>query len=184
MFIENQFCLLHVHCDKIFIKYNTVIKVWFCHTFFQRLLTIDQPNIHPVADIFHLLAKDVVVHEFENIFLKPMYGFKHAFKFQTEIQRLFQIFVMKNIFLLFIQVRNKFLNFIDFNPLWSECIFIVQIMNLLWIFQVTFKNTSSPLLIRKFSPIFKICHPLETSHRQWQTHLPTIEIVSVLTRVS
>ena len=86
---------------------------------------------------------------------------------------------MKYIFLLFIQFWNKFLNFIDFNPLWSEWIFIVQIMKLLWVFQVNFKNTSSPLLIRKFSPIFQICHPLETPHRQWQTHRPTIEIVSI-----
>ena len=86
---------------------------------------------------------------------------------------------MKNIFLLFGQVRNKFLNFIDFNPFWSEWIFIVQIMKLLWVFQVNFKNTSPPLLIRKFSPILKICHPHETSHRQQQTHRPAVEIVSV-----
>jgi len=47
-----------------------MIKVWFCHTFFQRLLVIEQPNIHPVANILHRLAKDAVVHEFEKIFLK------------------------------------------------------------------------------------------------------------------
>jgi len=37
---------------------------------FQRRLVIDQPIIYPVADIFHCLAKDAVVHEFEKIFLK------------------------------------------------------------------------------------------------------------------
>jgi len=47
-----------------------MIKVCFFHAFFQRLLVIDQPNIHPVADVFHRLAKDAVVHEFEKIFLK------------------------------------------------------------------------------------------------------------------
>jgi len=47
-----------------------MIKVWICHTFFQRLFIIDQPNIHPVANILHRLAKDAVVHEFEKIFLK------------------------------------------------------------------------------------------------------------------
>jgi len=47
-----------------------MIKVWFCRTFFQRLLVIDQPNIYLVADIFHRLAKDAVVHEFEKTFLK------------------------------------------------------------------------------------------------------------------
>jgi len=37
---------------------------------FQRRLVIDQPNIHSVSNIFHRLAKDTVVHEFEKIFLK------------------------------------------------------------------------------------------------------------------
>ena len=69
-FIENQFRLLHVHCDKIFIKYNAMIKVWFCRAFFQRRLVIDQPDIHPVANILHRLSEDAVVHEFEKIFLK------------------------------------------------------------------------------------------------------------------
>jgi len=86
---------------------------------------------------------------------------------------------MKNILVLFIQVGNQLFHSIDFNPFRCKRIFIVQIMKLLWIFQVNFKNTSSPFLIRKFSPIFQICHPLETSHRQWQTHRPTTEVVNV-----
>jgi len=39
-------------------------------THFFKDLVIDQPNIHPVADIFHRLATDAVVHEFEKIFFK------------------------------------------------------------------------------------------------------------------
>jgi len=39
-------------------------------THFFKGLVIDQPNIHPVADIFHRLATDAVVHEFEKIFFK------------------------------------------------------------------------------------------------------------------
>ena len=47
-----------------------MIKVWFYRTFFQRLFVIDQPNIHPVANILHRLAKDDVLQKFEKIFLK------------------------------------------------------------------------------------------------------------------
>ena len=143
-----------MHCEKILIKYSAMIKVWFSRTFFQRLLVVDQPNIYPVANILHRHAKAAVVHEFEEIFLKlvlrlgtkvriqlnvwfqPCFFVKgdsvvNLCYFQTEIQILFQIFVMENIFLLFIEVGNKFIDFIDFNPLWSEWILIVQIMKLL-----------------------------------------------------
>jgi len=41
---------------------------------------------------------------------------------------------MKNIFLLFIQIWNKFLNFVDNQSLRSERIFIMRTMKLLWIF--------------------------------------------------
>jgi len=79
----------HMHCNKIFVKYCAVIKIWFCNTFFQWFLVVDQSNIHPVADVFHRLAKDAVVHEFEKInsfcalarrfVFKSMYGLSHAF---------------------------------------------------------------------------------------------------------
>jgi len=163
--------------------YSAVIKVWFCHTFFQRLLVIAQPHIEKIILKFVLRPGTKVCIQL-NVWFQPRFFVKgdsavNLSYFQTEIEILFQIFVMKNTFLFFIQVGNRFLNFIDFNPLWSEWIFIVQIMKLLWILQVNFKNTSSPFLIRKFSPIFQICHPLETFHMQRQTHRPTIEIVSV-----
>ena len=52
-----------------------------------------------------------------------------------------------------------------------------------WSFFEYSKSTSRiqplPSWSKKFSPIFQICHQLETSHRQWQTHCPTIESVSV-----
>jgi len=80
-----------------FIKYSAVIKVWFCHTFFQRLLVIDQPNIYPVADIFHRLA--AVVHGFEKIFLK-LINTKKAFK------KLY-IFILRRFGLILIHLQSK-----------------------------------------------------------------------------
>jgi len=49
---------------------------------------------------------------------------------------------MKNMFLIVVQIWNKFLNFVDNQSLRSKRIFIMRIMKLLWIFQVSLKDTS------------------------------------------
>jgi len=49
---------------------------------------------------------------------------------------------MKNMFLIVVQIWNKFLNFVDNQSLRSKRIFIMRIMKLLWIFQVGLKDTS------------------------------------------
>jgi len=62
-----------------------MIKVCFFRIFLQRRLVIDQPNIHPVANILHRLSKDAVVQEFEKIFLKLVLRFGTKVRIQVNV---------------------------------------------------------------------------------------------------
>jgi len=111
---------------------------------------MDQPNIHPVSNIFHRLAKDTVVREFEKIFLKLILclGTKvriqinvwfqlcffterdsaiNLFEFQTHLKMLFQILIMKNLLLLAFQIGNKFFFRRQFLNKRLVCLFIIII---------------------------------------------------------
>jgi len=97
-FIENQFCLLHGHCGKIFIKYSAMIKVWFCRAFFQRLWLLTN-RIFTRLRIFSIVFPKTLLFmslkkSFSNSFcalerrfvFNSMYGFDHAFS-SKEIPR-------------------------------------------------------------------------------------------------
>ena len=64
--------LTHCHPHQVLTAFFTDLEVRLYCKLNALFLFFQQPNILMVANIFHSLAKNAVVHNFENVVLKPV----------------------------------------------------------------------------------------------------------------